>query len=47
MENTPQKSKTNGALLAALIIMTGLAGVASYLYFDEKKVAENQEVTIS
>lgn len=47
MENTPPKSKTNGALLAALIIMTGLAGVASYLYFDEKKVAENQEVTIS
>lgn len=47
MENSPQKSKTNGALLAALIIMTGLAGVASYLYFDQKKVSENQEVTIS
>lgn len=47
MENTPQKSKTNGALLAALIIMTGLAGVSSYLYFDQKKVSENQEVTIS
>lgn len=47
MENSPQKSKTNGALLAALIIMTGLAGVSSYLYFDQKKVSENQEVTIS
>jgi predicted nuclease with TOPRIM domain len=47
MENNPQKPKTNGALLAALIIMTGLAGVSSYLYFDQKKVAENQEVTIS
>ncbi|GAB3732070.1 hypothetical protein [Spirosoma lituiforme] len=47
MENNPQKSKTNGALLAALIIMTGLAGVSSYLYFDQKKVSENQEVTIS
>lgn len=47
MENNPPKSKTNGALLAALIIMTGLAGVSSYLYFDQKKVSENQEVTIS
>ena len=47
MENNPQKSKTNGPLLAALIIMTGLAGVSSYLYFDQKKVSENQEVTIS
>ncbi|GAB2570313.1 hypothetical protein [Spirosoma areae] len=47
MENTPQKSRTNGALLAGLIIMTGLAGVSSYLYFDQKKVSENQEVTIS
>ena len=47
MENNSQKSKTNGALLAALIIMTGLAGVSSYLYFDQKKVSENQEVTIS
>lgn len=47
MENNPQRSKTNGALLAALIIMTGLAGVSSYLYFDQKKVSENQEVTIS
>lgn len=47
MENNPQKPKTNGALLAALIIMTGLAGVSSYLYFDQKKVSENQEVTIS
>lgn len=47
MENNPQKSKTNGALLAALIIMTGLAGVSSYLYFDQKKVSDNQEVTIS
>jgi hypothetical protein len=47
MENNPQKPRTNGALLAALIIMTGLAGVSSYLYFDQKKVSENQEVTIS
>jgi len=47
MENNPPKSKTNGAILAALIIMTGLAGVSSYLYFDQKKVSENQEVTIS
>ncbi|WP_080059644.1 hypothetical protein [Spirosoma aerolatum] len=47
MENNAPKSKTNGALLAALIIMTGLAGVSSYLYFDQKKVSENQEVTIS
>ncbi|QKZ11570.1 hypothetical protein [Spirosoma sp. KUDC1026] len=46
MENN-QKPKTNGALLAALIIMTGLAGVSSYLYFDQKKVSESQEVTIS
>ncbi|WP_420149804.1 hypothetical protein [Spirosoma sp.] len=47
MESNSQKSKTNGALLAALIIMTGLAGVSSYLYFDQKKVSEGQEVTIS
>ncbi|GAA4449171.1 hypothetical protein GCM10023189_08230 [Nibrella saemangeumensis] len=47
MENNQPKSKANGALLAALIIMTGLAGITSYLYFDQKKVAENQEVTIS
>ncbi len=47
MENNPQRPRTNGALLAALIIMTGLAGVSSYLYFDQKKVSENQEVTIS
>ena len=47
MENNPQRSKTNNALLAALIIMTGLAGVSGYLYFDQKKVSENQEVTIS
>lgn len=47
MENNPQRPKTNGALLAALIIMTGLAGVSGYLYFDQKKVSENQEVTIS
>lgn len=47
MENNQQKPKANGALLAALIIMTGLAGVSSYLYFDQKKVAETQEVTIA
>lgn len=45
--NQPKSSKTNGALLAALIVMTGLAGVSSYLYFDTKKVKENQEVTIA
>ncbi len=47
MENNPQRPRTNGALLAALIIMTGLAAVTGYLYFDQKKVSENQEVTIS
>ena len=47
MESNSQKPRTSGALLAALIIMTGLAGVSSYLYFDQKKVSENQEVTIS
>ena len=47
MENNQPKSKTNGALLAALIIMTGLAGVSSYLYFDQKEVAKTQEVTIA
>ncbi len=47
MENNPQRPRTNGALLAALVIMTIAAIVASYLYFDQKKVAENQEVTIS
>lgn len=47
MENNPQKPRTNGALLAALVIMTIAAIVASYLYFDQKKVAENQEITIS
>ena len=47
MEGNSQKSKTNGALVAALVIMTGLAGVSSYLYFDQKKVSEGQEVTIS
>lgn len=47
MENTPQRPRTNGALLAALVIMTIAAIVAGYLYFDLKKVAENQEITIS
>lgn len=47
MESNQPKSKTNGALLAALIIMTGLAGVSSYLYFDQKEVAKSQEVTIA
>jgi hypothetical protein len=41
------RSRTNGPLLAALVLMTGLAGTAGYLYFDQKKVAENQEVTIA
>lgn len=47
MESNQQKPKANGALLAALILMTGLAGVTSYLYFDKKTVAETQEVTIA
>jgi len=47
MENNSQRPRTNGALLAALVIMTFAAIVASYLYFDQKKVAENQEITIS
>ncbi|WP_027303080.1 hypothetical protein [Rudanella lutea] len=48
MENNPQqKSRTNGALLAALILMTGLAGVSSYLYFNTKEKSDNQEVTIA
>ena len=48
MENNPQpRPRTSGALLAALIIMTGLAGVSSYLYFNQKQVSENQEVTIA
>ncbi|RZM08051.1 MAG: hypothetical protein EOO88_50775, partial [Pedobacter sp.] len=47
MESNQQKPKANGALLAALILMTGLAGVSSYLYFDKKTVAETQEVTIA
>jgi hypothetical protein len=47
METNPPKSRTSTALLAALIIMTGLAGVMSYQYFSEKKVAEMQEATIA
>lgn len=47
MESNQQKPKANGALLAALILMTGLAGVTSYLYFDKKNVTETQEVTIA
>ena len=47
MESNQQKPKANGALLAALILMTGLAGVTSYLYLDKKTVAETQEVTIA
>ena len=46
-QNPQQKSKTNGALLAALILMTGLAGVSSYLYFTTKEKSETQEVTIA
>jgi len=45
-QNPQQKSKTNGALLAALILMTGLAGVSSYLYFTTKEKSDTQEVTI-
>ena len=47
MESNQQKPKANGALLAALILMTGLAGVTSYLYFEKKNTAETQEVTIA
>lgn len=47
MESNQQKPKANGALLAALILMTGLAAVMSYLYFDKKTVTETQEVTIA
>lgn len=47
MESNQQRPKTNGALLAALVLMTGLAGVTSYLYFDKKGTAETQEVTIA
>ena len=47
MESNQQRPKANGALLAALILMTGLAGVTSYLYFDKKGVTETQEVTIA
>ena len=47
MESNQQKPKANGALLAALILMTGLAGVTSYLYLDKKTVTETQEVTIA
>lgn len=46
-QNPQQKSRTNGALLAALILMTGLAGVSSYLYFTTKEKSDNQEVTIA
>ena len=46
-QNPQQKSRTNGALLAALILMTGLAGVSSYLYFTTKEKSETQEVTIA
>ncbi len=46
-QNPPQKSRTNGALLAALILMTGLAGVSSYLYFTTKEKSDTQEVTIA
>jgi hypothetical protein len=47
MESNQQRPRTNGALLAALVLMTGIAGVTSYLYFDKKGVAETQEVTIA
>ncbi|HEX9957533.1 MAG TPA: hypothetical protein VGA96_09750 [Fibrella sp.] len=47
MESNQQRPKANGVLVAALILMTGLAGVTSYLYFDKKTVTETQEVTIA
>ncbi len=46
-QNPQQKSRTNGALVAALILMTGLAGVSSYLYFTTKEKSDTQEVTIA
>ncbi|WP_234735717.1 hypothetical protein [Tellurirhabdus bombi] len=45
MEN--KQPKANGALIAALIIMTILAGVSSYLLFEQKDVTKNQESTIA
>ena len=47
MESNQQKPRANGALLAALVLMTGLAATTSYLYFDKKTVTETQEVTIA
>jgi myosin heavy subunit len=49
MESNPNRSgsRTTGPLLAALIIMTGLAGTAGYLYFDQKKIAQNEETIIA
>ncbi len=49
MENNSNQSgsRANGPLLAALIIMTGLAGTAGYLYFDQKKIAQNEETIIA
>ena len=46
MDNTTQKTPTNPLILVALVLTTGLAAVMTYLYFNEKKVAENQEVAI-
>ncbi|WP_128547878.1 hypothetical protein [Larkinella soli] len=45
MENN--KPKANGALVAALVIMTILAGVSSYLLYEQKEVSKNQEATIA
>ncbi|WP_266368920.1 hypothetical protein [Tellurirhabdus rosea] len=45
MEN--KQPKANGALIAALVIMTILAGVSSYLLFEQKDVNKNQESTIA
>ncbi|MFC5411290.1 hypothetical protein ACFPMF_18355 [Larkinella bovis] len=45
MENN--KPRANGALVAALVIMTILAGVSSYLLYEQKEVGKNQEATIA
>lgn len=45
MEN--KQPKANGALIAALVIMTLLAGISSFLLFQQKEVSKNQETTIN
>jgi len=45
MEN--KQPRANGALIAALVIMTLLAGVSTYLLFEQKDVSKTQEATIA